>query len=39
MAVVFLYVLGIIIEALAPTFGGHKDRAQATKLAAYSLSR
>ncbi len=38
MAVVFVYVLGFIIEALAPTFGGQKDRAQATKLAAYSYT-
>ena len=38
MAVVFVYVLGFIIEALAPTFGGHKDRAQAMKIAAYSYT-
>ena len=38
MAVVFVYVVGFIIEALAPTFGGHKDRPQAIKLAAYSYT-
>ncbi len=38
MAVVFVYVLGFIIDALAPTFGGHKDMAQAVKLAAYSYT-
>lgn len=38
MAVVFVYVIGFIIDALAPTFGGHKDMAQAVKLAAYSYT-
>lgn len=30
------FILGIIIEALAPNFGGKKDRHQAMKLAVYS---
>jgi hypothetical protein len=38
MAVVFVFVLGFIIDALAPTFSGQKDRAQALKLAAYSYT-
>jgi hypothetical protein len=38
MAVVFVYVLGFIIDALAPTFGGQKNMAQAIKLAAYSYT-
>ena len=38
MAVVFVYVLGFIIDALAPTFSGQKSMAQAIKLAAYSYT-
>lgn len=38
MAVVFVFVLGFIIDALAPTFNGQKNRAQAIKLAAYSCT-
>ncbi|HET7731086.1 MAG TPA: Yip1 family protein, partial [Usitatibacter sp.] len=38
MAVVFVFVLGFIIDALAPTFNGQKNIAQATKLAAYSYT-
>ena len=38
MAVVFVYVIGFIIDALAPTFGGQKNMAQAVKLAAYSYT-
>lgn len=38
MAVVFVYVVGFIIDALAPTFGAQKSMAQATKLAAYSYT-
>lgn len=38
MAVVFVYVVGFIIDALAPTFGGQKNMAQAVKLAAYSYT-
>jgi len=35
MAVALVFILSFIIDALAPTFGGQKDRAQALKLAAY----
>ncbi len=38
MAVVFVYVVGFIIDALAPTFNGQKNLAQAVKLAAYSYT-
>jgi hypothetical protein len=38
MAVVTVFVLAFIIDALAPTFNGTKDRLQATKLAAYSFT-
>jgi hypothetical protein len=38
MAVVFVFVLGFIIDALAPTFGGQKNMLQAQKLAAYSYT-
>jgi hypothetical protein len=36
LALAGVYVLALIIEALAPTFGGTKDRVQAFKVAAYS---
>ena len=32
------FVLGLIIDALAPTFGGQKDPSQALKLAVYSYT-
>lgn len=38
MAVVTVFVLAFIIDALAPTFNGTKDRLQATKLAVYSFT-
>jgi hypothetical protein len=38
MAVVFVFVLGFIIDALAPTFGGQKNLLSAQKLAAYSYT-
>jgi len=38
MALVGCYILALIIEALAPTFGGVKNRTQAFKLAAYSYT-
>jgi hypothetical protein len=38
LALVGCYVLALIIEALAPTFGGVKNRTQAFKLAAYSYT-
>jgi hypothetical protein len=31
-----VFVLALVIEALAPTFGGQKDRVQALKVAAYA---
>ncbi len=36
MALIGCYVLALIIEALAPSFGGTKDRVKAFKVAAYS---
>ncbi len=36
MGLIGVYVLSLIIDALAPTFGGQKDRVQALKVAAYS---
>ena len=36
MGLIGVYVLSLIIDALAPTFGGQKDRMQALKVAAYS---
>ena len=38
MAVVFVFVLGFIIDALAPTFSGQKNLLNAQKLAAYSYT-
>jgi hypothetical protein len=38
MAVVFVFVLGFIIDALAPTFSGQRNMLQAQKLAAYSYT-
>lgn len=38
MAVVSVFVVGFIIDALAPTFGGQKDMAQAVKAAAYTYT-
>lgn len=36
LSLVMIYVLALIIDALAPTFGGQKDRMQALKAAAYA---
>lgn len=36
LSLVSLYILALIIEALAPTFGGAKDRLKAFKVAAYA---
>ena len=36
MALISCYVLALIIDALAPSFGGTKDRVKAFKVAAYS---
>jgi hypothetical protein len=38
LALVGVYVLALIIDALAPAFGGQKDPAQAFKVAAYSAT-
>jgi len=38
MAVVGVFILGLIINALAPTFGAQKNSAQALKLAVYSYT-
>ena len=38
MAVVFVYVVGFIIDALGPTFNAQKNMAQAIKVAAYSYT-
>jgi hypothetical protein len=38
MAVVGVYILSFIINALAPTFGAQQDSAQAFKVAAYSYT-
>jgi hypothetical protein len=35
LGLVGVYVMGLIIEALAPSFGGNKDRIAAMKVAAY----
>ena len=36
LSLAMVFVMALIIEALAPTFGGTKDRMQAFKLAAYA---
>ncbi len=38
MTVVIVFVMSVIINALAPTFGAEKNTAQALKLAAYSYT-
>lgn len=38
MAIIGTFVLALIIDALAPTFGGTKNSVQATKVAAYSAT-
>src|SRR5689334_15582001 len=38
MSVVSVFVVGFIIDALAPTFGGQKNMSQAVKVAAYSYT-
>ncbi|MBI4800661.1 MAG: YIP1 family protein [Desulfarculus sp.] len=38
LALVLVYVVGLLIAALAPTFGAQKDKAQAFKVAAYSMT-
>lgn len=38
LSLVGIYILGLIIDALAPTFGAAKDQMQAMKTAAYSYT-
>ncbi len=38
MSVAMVFLLGFIIDALAPTFGGEKNMAQAVKVAAYAYT-
>lgn len=38
LSLISVYVLALVIDALAPTFGGQKDRIQALKTAAYSYT-
>ncbi len=38
LAFAMVYVLGLIIDALAPTFNAQKDQANALKLAVYSMT-
>jgi Yip1 domain len=38
LSLVMVYILALIIDALAPTFGGQKDQTQALKTAAYSYT-
>ena len=38
MALVGVFLLSLIIDALAPTFGGQKNSSQALKLAVYSYT-
>ena len=38
LGLVSVFVLALVIEFLAPTFGGEKNRIQALKVAAYSLT-
>ena len=36
LAVLMVFVMALIVDALAPTFGGRKDQVQATKVVAFS---
>ncbi len=38
LALVAVYALALVIDALAPTFGGEKSMGQALKVAAYSMT-
>ena len=38
LAFVMVYVMGLIIDALAPTFGGQKNQPNALKVAVYSMT-
>lgn len=38
LSLIMVFVLALIIDALAPTFGGRKNQIQALKIAAYSMT-
>jgi hypothetical protein len=38
LSLVMVFVMGLIVDALAPTFGGQKDQTQALKVVAYSMT-
>jgi hypothetical protein len=38
MSLIMIYVIGLVIDALAPTFGGQKSNIQALKVMAYSFT-
>ena len=38
LSLLAVYIVSLIIDALAPSFGGTKDRVQATKVAVYSMT-
>ena len=38
LALVGVYIMALIVDALAPSFGGQKDRTQALKTVAYSMT-
>lgn len=38
LALVSVFIMALIVDALAPTFGGQKDRTQALKAVAYSMT-
>lgn len=38
LSLVVVFVVALVVEALAPTFGGQKDRTQALKTVAYSMT-
>lgn len=38
LTLVGIFIIALIVEALAPTFGGQKDRVQAVKVVAYSYT-
>lgn len=38
LALVSVYIVALIVDALAPTFGGQKDKTQALKVVAYSMT-
>lgn len=38
LTLISVYIVALIVDALAPTFGGQKDRTQALKVVAYSMT-